>query len=220
MKIVFDPYGVAAPVYDLVSGEWPVYRPGRVAGVEALRLRPGDTVLDVGCGTGLSLPLLSAAVGPSGRVIGLDASPRMLEVARRRARGLDGRFTLIDTDATRPSAQARDTLRRHRPDAVLYAYSLSLMEAWQEAWRTTIGLSAPTVRVCVVDMALPTGRAYVLRPLARLACRLGRADIDAHPWTALRHGFSDLEHHRLRGGHVHVVAGTRAASGRGGRVDR
>ncbi len=60
-------YWAGAPGYDLVSLEWPLYRPGRVAGVQAARLRPGQQALDVGCGTGLSMPLLSAAVGPAGQ---------------------------------------------------------------------------------------------------------------------------------------------------------
>src|SRR5688572_30984179 len=46
--------------------------------VGLLGLVPGDTVLDVACGTGLSLPLLRGAVGPSGRVIGVEVSPDML----------------------------------------------------------------------------------------------------------------------------------------------
>ncbi len=47
-------YGPAARWYDLLSGERPVYRVGRVAGVGQLRLREGSRVLDIGCGTGLN----------------------------------------------------------------------------------------------------------------------------------------------------------------------
>jgi demethylmenaquinone methyltransferase/2-methoxy-6-polyprenyl-1,4-benzoquinol methylase len=57
----------------------------RAEAVTRLALRPGDAVIDLGCGTGLSLPLLVDAVGPGGRVIGVDASPHMLARARRRA---------------------------------------------------------------------------------------------------------------------------------------
>ncbi len=56
----------------------------RRAAVLRLALRPGDRVLDLGCGTGLSLPLLQAAVGATGAVYGVELSPDMLARARRR----------------------------------------------------------------------------------------------------------------------------------------
>ena len=46
----------------------------------------GGAVLDVACGTGRALPLLRAAVGPSGVVVGLDLTPEMLAEAQRKGR--------------------------------------------------------------------------------------------------------------------------------------
>jgi SAM-dependent methyltransferase len=51
--------------------------------VDRLGPRRGDTVLDVGCGTGLNLAALHAAVGPDGTIIAIDESPRLLTVAAR-----------------------------------------------------------------------------------------------------------------------------------------
>jgi ubiquinone/menaquinone biosynthesis C-methylase UbiE len=52
--------------------------------VTQLPVRRGDTVLDVGCGTGLCLPLLQHKVGRTGTIIGIDASQQMLQVAADR----------------------------------------------------------------------------------------------------------------------------------------
>jgi arsenite methyltransferase len=48
-------------------------------------LRPGETVVDLGCGGGMDVFLAAAKVGPTGRAIGIDMTPEMLELARRNA---------------------------------------------------------------------------------------------------------------------------------------
>lgn len=79
-------YRRRAPFYD---AELVFFEPVRRAAIAQLALQPGESVIDVGCGTGLSFEGLLRGVGPRGRVIGLDPSPEMLERARRRvaARG-------------------------------------------------------------------------------------------------------------------------------------
>jgi phosphatidylethanolamine/phosphatidyl-N-methylethanolamine N-methyltransferase len=67
-----------ARVYDALFG--PVLQPGRKAVVKALGCRPGERVLEVGVGTGLSLPLYP----PHTRVTGIDVSTEMLDKARAR----------------------------------------------------------------------------------------------------------------------------------------
>jgi phosphatidylethanolamine/phosphatidyl-N-methylethanolamine N-methyltransferase len=69
-----------ASVYDALFG--PVLQPGRKAVLEALECRPGERVLEVGVGTGLSLPLYPPYV----RVTGVDVSREMLDKARTRVR--------------------------------------------------------------------------------------------------------------------------------------
>lgn len=64
--------------YDALFG--PVLQPGRRAVVEALHCRPGERVLEVGVGTGLSLGLYPSGV----RVTGIDVSTEMLAKARAR----------------------------------------------------------------------------------------------------------------------------------------
>jgi ubiquinone/menaquinone biosynthesis C-methylase UbiE len=69
--------------------------------VDAVPLHPGQVVLDVGCGTGLSFSSLLAKVGPQGRVVGIDASPEMAAVARERvARHNWGNVTVVRSPVT------------------------------------------------------------------------------------------------------------------------
>ncbi|MDV7350801.1 class I SAM-dependent methyltransferase [Halorubrum distributum] len=81
----------------------------RAACVRALDLDSGDTVVEFGCGPGVNLPALRDAVGPSGRVVGVDVSARMLD----RAAGLVerrgwGNVSLVEADAERPPVAAAD----------------------------------------------------------------------------------------------------------------
>ena len=58
--------------------------PLRRRAIGLLKLRPGDTVLDAACGTGLSFPLIQETIGPSGRLVGVELSPDMMRLARER----------------------------------------------------------------------------------------------------------------------------------------
>lgn len=88
-----------AGFYDALFG--PVLQPGRRAVLEALKLRPGERVLEVGVGTGLSLPLYPASV----RVTGIDLSREMLDKARARVarRKLAQVEALLEMDAEQMS---------------------------------------------------------------------------------------------------------------------
>ncbi len=78
-----------ARLYDLYFGA--VFQPGRKAVIDKMDCRPGQRVLEVGVGTGLSLPLYPAGV----HVTGVDISPEMLERARSRC-ARDGLTQQID----------------------------------------------------------------------------------------------------------------------------
>jgi ubiquinone/menaquinone biosynthesis C-methylase UbiE len=71
------------------------------AAVPELRLRPGMRVLDLGCGTGEDSRRLAGLVGPTGEVVGIDASEAMLAVARARAEGTGLPVTFHLGDAMR-----------------------------------------------------------------------------------------------------------------------
>ena len=61
-------------------------------------IRPGDAILEVGCGTGVVIRDLAAIAGPRGSVVGVDPSRLILREARKRCRGARGRVTLREAD--------------------------------------------------------------------------------------------------------------------------
>lgn len=110
-------YRLFAGPYDLVFG--PIFHPGRKQAVRLANDRPGQRILEVGVGTGLSLPHFR----PDSRVVGIDVSAEMLAKARKRAaaRGLRQVEALVEMDAENL------TFAENSFDAVLALYVASVV---------------------------------------------------------------------------------------------
>jgi demethylmenaquinone methyltransferase/2-methoxy-6-polyprenyl-1,4-benzoquinol methylase len=141
-------YRQRAPVYDL---ELAAFEPIRRRAIACLAPAPGATVLDVGCGTGLSLGPLQAAVGPQGQVLGIEPCPQMLAQARQRVRRqgwpnvhlrqasaqsarlvgqADGALFFFTHDVLRSASALRHVLRHLKPGARVVAVGLQWAPPW------------------------------------------------------------------------------------------
>ncbi|WP_133898754.1 methyltransferase domain-containing protein [Streptomyces sp. KS 21] len=130
--------------------------PAFTTAVAEFGLRPGDRVLDAGCGTGRALSALRAAVGPAGTVLGADLTLQMLAAARQAGRGAEGALLLADV--------ARLPLRDGVLDAVFAAGLIAHLPDPEANLREL----ARVVR--------PGGRLALFHPIGRaaLAARQGR----------------------------------------------
>ncbi len=137
-------YARRAPVYDY--GSMPV-APLRREAIALLGLQPGQTVLDVGAGTGLSLPGLSRAVGRTGRVVAVEPCETMMRQARQRAR-VDHLDASIDfLPATAEDADYASVLGKRRADAALFFFTHDVLQS-EEGLERAFGAQARCSRRC------------------------------------------------------------------------
>lgn len=115
-------YDRISKIYDLLSEH--TEGPVREAGLWVLAPQPGETVLEIGFGTGHALVWLARAVGPSGKVHGVDLSDGMMAVAEAlvRREGFADRVELRSGDAT-DLPYAADSM-----DAVFMSFTLELFD--------------------------------------------------------------------------------------------
>jgi SAM-dependent methyltransferase len=171
-------YSRWAPGYDRLATHAPGVRRLRTALVDSLDPAPGDTVVDVGCGTGATLPYLRERVGNEGAVVGVDFAPGAVARARDRIERAGWENVVVCRgDATR--LPVRDA------DAVAASFLMGMLPdpaATVESWLDGLGPD----RIALLDLArshrLPC---RPLNPLFRLVVRAS-----SPPGTADHHGES------------------------------
>ncbi|MGD9507830.1 MAG: class I SAM-dependent methyltransferase [Geminicoccaceae bacterium] len=138
-------------IYDLTRRYYLLGRDRLIAGLD---LRPGQSVLDIGCGTGRNLALIGVR-WPDARLYGLDAAEPMLEVARTRLRRGGVRATLAHGVAETLDPAA--TFGSLGFDHVTISYCLSMVDDPAAAIRAATAALRPGGTLHVVDFGDMTG---------------------------------------------------------------
>src|ERR1700760_3249521 len=184
---LIETYRKKARHYDLTSRLYPApgypQRTQRLRAVQALGLRPGGTVIDMACGTGLNFPLLQQAVGPGGRIVGVDLTDAMLARAQDRIKANGwSNVSLVQADAAGFAFPAG-------AGAILSTYALTQVPECAEVIAHGAAALAAGGRWAVLDLKVPgqtpgwlaqLGTATV-RPFAAIDEWLTR-----RPWGAIR----------------------------------
>jgi SAM-dependent methyltransferase len=194
-------YGRHAHDYDRRTSAFAGIRRAIVA---ALPLSPGDVVLDVGCGTGLCFPMLLERIGVYGRIVGIDASPNMVELARERV-AQHGWPNVAVVHSPIADAQIPVTA-----DAALFCAVHDILRA-PAALRTVIDCLRPGAWVCAGGgkWAASWMVALNMRVRALHTPYLGTFEGFHRPWSHLERLLDDVRVQELTWGSGYVVTGRR-----------
>lgn len=176
----YDPRYLAAIPEEVLERDYGCGDPSR-------HLRPGETVLDLGSGTGKICFIAAQAVGPEGRVIGVDMTPDMLEVARRAAPVVAERIGFANVEFRRGRIQDLaldlDLLdRRLAEHPVRDAEGLMAAQALADELRAEQPLVATesvdaVVSNCVLNLVAQGEKRRLFSEIHRVLRRGGRAVI-------------------------------------------
>ncbi len=185
-RAALNQYRRRASVYDL---ELLLFEPMRRQALAWLAPRAGDSVIDVGCGTGLSFEALHHAVGTHGRIIGIEQSPEMIDKARQRVQRHGWRnVTLLHApaedadipgtadavllhfthDVLQNDAALANVLHHLKPGATVVACGLK----WAPVWALPVNLF-----VWPAALRSVSSLAGLQQPWQRLASLLGEPEL-------------------------------------------
>ena len=214
---LIETYRKKAKHYDVTSRLYPApgypQRAQRLQAVRALGLRPGDTVVDMACGTGLNFRLLEKVVGPGGRIVGVDLTDAMLARAQDRIQTNGwSNVSLVQADAAGFDFPAG-------VNAILSTYAMTQVPECAEVIAHGAKALSGGGRWAVLDLKVPGNTPGWLAQLGTAIVR-PFASIDEwimrRPWEAIRAAMqeelADFSWTELFFGTAFLAAGSRGRS--------
>lgn len=172
--------------------------------VAALGLRPGDTVVELGCGTGLNFAHVQQRIGTQGKIIGVDLTDAMLDVARASvAREGWNNVELVQADVAEWPI----------PEGVSAVYSmlaLTLLPEYEAVIERASRALKTDGRLAVLDLKQPQRwPTWLVRFAAWLNKPFGVSLelAERHPWESVRHYLTEIEFREYYFGALYLSVG-------------
>lgn len=178
----------------------------RKRAIKLLALEQGDTVVDLGCGTGLNFSLLQGRVGPAGKIVGVDLTDAMLDKANARvaANGWSN-VELVRSDAA-------DYLFPAAVDGILSTFALTLVPEFDAVIRKGATALLPGKHFVILDFKRPSG--WLMDRAAPVLAALltgpfgGTIEMAARkPWLSIEKHLSLIQFTNLYFGGAYIAVG-------------
>jgi demethylmenaquinone methyltransferase/2-methoxy-6-polyprenyl-1,4-benzoquinol methylase len=182
--------------------ELALFEPIREQAVDSLKLQPGATVLDVGCGTGLSFALLEDRLGKAGHIVGIEQCPEMMARARTRVR--DAHWHNVELVCA-PAAEASSAARA---DAALFHFTHDILRE-DAALDNMLSHLRPGARVVATGLQWAPPWMWPANGFVMAAALYSVTSLDslARPWDKLERRLRDVQFQSALLGGIYILSG-------------
>lgn len=194
-------YDFTANLYYLIGfREWKY----RKEAIGALHLRPGDTVVEIGCGTGLNFFLLRQAVGDNGKIIGIDLTDAMITQAEKRVRRNGwSNIELVQCDASAyrfPKGV----------DGIISTFAITLIPEYDTVIKNGAEALGAHRRFVILDFKKPDNMPMFLVRFGAWITKPFGVSLDMaerHPWESVKRYLGNFTMAELYMGFVYLASG-------------
>jgi len=176
----------------------------RKMAIRALNLEKGNTVVEIGCGTGLNFKYLRKHVGPEGQIIGVDLTPEMLSVAEKRIKRNGWlNIALVQSDAAAYQFP-------ERVDGIISTFALTLVPEYDKVIQKGAAALSPGKRFVIVDFKKSDDWPMWLLSLFVIFTRPFGVSLDLadrHLWESVRRYMALVEFKELYFGGIYLCVG-------------
>lgn len=177
----------------------------RSQAIRNLALQRGDTVIELGCGTGLNFPVLMEQIGTEGRLIGVDLAPGMLGIAQKRV----DRFQWNNVELIQSDIVAYDF--PVLANGVLATGLFGYIPEYDHLIKTISRSLVAGGRLSILDGKQPENLpSWLFRIVLKLGGPFGYTPeyFKVRPWESVRRYFEKTSFETMYGGMIYILSGT------------
>ncbi len=177
----------------------------RLLAIKKLSLQRGNCVIELGCGTGLNFPFLTEQIGPEGRLIGIDLTTGMLDIARERVERSGWKnVELVHSDIAAYDFQ--DGI-----NGVLATGIFGYIPEYDRVIKAACQSLVPGGHLSILDGKQPENLpSWLFKIVLKLGGPFGYTSeyFNVRPWESVERYFKETSFETRYGGMIYILSGT------------